>query len=98
MDYTKVNIHYLRTYAREIGVKSPSSCKKDLLIKKIKQVESGKVAPYFSKKGRPSHQKLNYDMKKEKPESTQEKQVYLFIIDKFREFLDNLEKEIRDKF
>ncbi len=98
MDYTKVNIHYLRTYAREIGVKSPSSCKKDLLIKKIKQVESGKVTPYFSKKGRPSHQKLNYDMKKEALENTQEKQVYLFIIGKFREFLDNLEREIRDKF
>lgn len=98
MDYSKVNIHYLRAYAREIGVKSPSSCRKEVLIKKIKQVESGKVAPYFSKIGRPSHQKLNYDMKKERLENIQEKQVYLFIINKFREFLDNLEKEIQDKF
>ena len=98
MDYTKVNIHYLRTYAREIGVKSPSSCRKDVLIKKIEQVESGKVAPCFSKIGRPSQQKLNYDMKKERLENTQEKEIYFFIINKFREFLDKLEKEIKDKF
>ncbi len=98
MDYSKVNIHFLRLYAREIGVKSPSSCKKEVLIKRIKQVESGEVAPSFSNKGRPLIQKLNYDIEKEKKENTKEKRIYLFIINRFREFLDNLEKEIRDKF
>ncbi len=98
MDYSKVNIHFLRLYAREIGVKSPSSCKKEVLIKRIKQVESGEVVPSFSNKGRPLIQKLNYDIEKEKKENTQEKRIYLFIINRFREFLDNLEKEIRDKF
>ena len=94
MDYSKVNLHFLRIYARDIGVKSPNSCKKDVLIKKIKQIENGEVKPFFSKKGRPMSKKLAYKTER----NEKEKQICLFIIDKVRKFLDELEKEIEDKF
>ena len=99
MDYTKVNIHYLRAYAREIGVKSPTSYKKDVLIQKIKQVESGEIEPFFSKIGRPSNEKTICKpmLQKVKTESN-DKSLLLFVVDRFKEFLDKLEKEIEDKF
>ena len=102
MDYTKLNLHYLRIYAREIGVKSPSLYKKEILIKKIKQVESGKVEPHFSKMGRPASESF-IDVKRQgqgiKLEiDGEEKSVLLFAISRFRKFLDNLEKEIKEKY
>ena len=60
-DYDKVNFHDLRTYARSIGVKSPTTYSKKELIKKIKEVESGFVAPSEEKRGRPSNAKLLTD-------------------------------------
>lgn len=99
MDYSKVSLHFLRIYARDIGVKSPSSYKKDLLIKKIKEVESGEVEPFFSKKGRPANKEVVHKTGQPKVESyTKEKRVLLFAIDRFIEFLDELKKEIENKF
>ena len=59
MDYLKINLHALRTYAKDIGVKSPSIYTKSVLIEKIKAVESGKTKPYFSKRGRPNSERLS---------------------------------------
>lgn len=99
MDYSKINLYFLRIYAREIGVKSPSSCKKDVLIKKIKQVEAGAVKPFFTKLGRPSNEKtLNNSKIQEVEPINQDKSIALFIIDKFRKFLDELEEQIEDNF
>ncbi len=98
MDYRKVDLHYLRAYAREIGVKSPSLYKKDLLIKKIKQVERGEVEPYFSKKGRPASKRPDLKVVKKSEDvyckDSKEKRVLLFAIRRFKEFLGELEKEI----
>lgn len=59
MEYTKaelekIQIHVLRDIGRQLGVKSPSSLKKSQLIEQIMAVDSGRVEPNFTKKGRPS--------------------------------------------
>lgn len=53
MKYEKMHLTDLRRYARVIGVKSPTTCNKDVLIKKIVEIETGLQEPYFSKMGRP---------------------------------------------
>ncbi len=59
MDYNiehlnQINIHSLRNLARKIGVKAPSSLKKQELIDQILLIESGKNQPYRPiKQGRP---------------------------------------------
>lgn len=99
VDYSKVNLHYLRIYAREIGVKSPCSRKKDDLIKCIKEIERREVEPVFSKLGRPTNKKLVCKTEQPKNEiNSQEKTILLFAINRFRDFLDRLEKEIENKF
>lgn len=59
MNYTKeylnnLNLYHLRNIGKSIGVKSPTLANKSSLIQKILDVQSGKTAPYFTKKGRPS--------------------------------------------
>ena len=51
----KFGIFQLREYARSIGVHLPTTYKKDDLIEKIMQVESGTIEPFVpkNKKGRP---------------------------------------------
>jgi hypothetical protein len=50
----KINVYTLRNLARDIGVKSPTSLTKPLLIEKILQIQSGKSQPHEpSKRGRP---------------------------------------------
>jgi hypothetical protein len=49
------SIHELRTLGREIGVKSPTSCNKDKLIDRIIAVDTGRVKPFFTQKGRPPY-------------------------------------------
>ena len=53
----KQSIHYLRTYARQIGVKSTTYRKADL-IEQILNVLNGKTKPLFSCVGR---RPLNYN-------------------------------------
>ena len=99
MDYKKVNLHYLRAFAREIGVKSPCTLKKDDLIKSIQKIERREVEPVFSKVGRPLGEKIICEKKERKFKSdSEEKQLLFFVIDRFRSFLNKLEKEIEDKF
>ena len=60
MEFTKenlkeINVYSLRSLARQIGVKSPSTLNKDALINEIVEIKSGKKEPYFaSKVGRPT--------------------------------------------
>lgn len=58
MQYTKeelnkFNLYSLRELGREIGVKAPSTLKKEQLIEQILGVLSGKIEPTFSTRGRP---------------------------------------------
>lgn len=58
-DYDKLNnlrIHELRDMARKVGVKSPTSLKKDVLIEQVLLVLSGEAKPYvnITKQGRPA--------------------------------------------
>lgn len=60
MEFTKenlkeINVYSLRSLARQIGVKSPTTLNKDALINEIIEIKSGKKEPYFSSKvGRPT--------------------------------------------
>ncbi len=99
MDYTKLNLHYLRIYARDIGVKSPCSYRKNELILKIKEVESGLVKPYFSKVGRPASRQPNLeDVKKQRKTKVNGcyKNTLFFVLNRMKKFLEDLEKEILD--
>lgn len=42
----------LRNIGKEIGVKSPTSLRKDVLIQNILDVQENRIQPYFSNKGR----------------------------------------------
>lgn len=54
--YDELGIFALRVQARKVGVKNPTIYRRAELIKKIEEVESGYVEPYFkkTKQGRPS--------------------------------------------
>lgn len=59
LDY--LNIFQLRDYARQVGVKSPSTKKRAILILEINNVLSGKTKPFFPPavyKGRPPLNKV----------------------------------------
>ena len=101
MDYTKINLHLLRIYAREIGVRSPSTCTKAQLIKKIKDIESGKVKPFFNKVGRPvSKTPATKEIKRQQDLSLKDcksaKEMLIVSINIFKEFLAKLEQEIEN--
>lgn len=50
----QLNIHTLRSIAREFGVKSPTTLNKDSLINEILLISQGKKQPHTpTKKGRP---------------------------------------------
>ncbi len=50
----ELGIHELRTLARSVGVKSPTSKKRQVLIDEIRQIKSGQAKPQFNKRfGRP---------------------------------------------
>ena len=102
MEYYTTSLHDLRNYARAIGVKSPCIYNKAELIVKIKQVESGKIKPYYSNKGRPAYLNDNINKREEKArensKSKTEKQAILFVVKRIIKFLDGLAKEIEEKF
>ena len=56
-DYSKYNIHELRVIGANLGVKAPSTLKKEKLINEIIAIEVGEKTPYFSNRGR--HRKVN---------------------------------------
>lgn len=51
-NYNKLNLHDLRVLGAQIGVKAPSTLKKEQLIKEIIAVERGEKSPHFSNRGR----------------------------------------------
>ena len=54
IEFDNLCIHDLRTYAREIGVASPTIKNKQLLIDEIKKIQKGTQKPYkSSRRGRP---------------------------------------------
>ncbi len=58
----ELGIHELRTLARSVGVKSPTSKKRQVLIDEIKQIKSGQVKPQFNTHfGRPVKNHGNQD-------------------------------------
>ena len=52
MDYKNLNIYQLREYARSIGVKSPTSKIKLVLLAEISQIKNGILAPVKARRGR----------------------------------------------
>ena len=52
MDFSKLNLYELRTIARELGVRSPSSLTKAKLIEQIQKSFQKDFKPYFTTKGR----------------------------------------------
>lgn len=70
------NVHSLRIIARKIGVKSPTTLKKEQLIEQIGLISDGKISPYFSNRGRPSLSEISEQKSKEK-QSLKEKQKQL---------------------
>ena len=52
-ELAKMSIFQLRTAARKIGVASPTTKKKDQLVKDYLDIASGKTAPKISNRGRP---------------------------------------------
>ena len=80
----KIRIQYLRDIAREIGVKAPTSFKKDVLIEEILQIQSGRKAPYTrTKKGRPLKENFRLESAKDN----------IRLVEKIEK---NLKKEIID--
>lgn len=88
--YEHFNIHDLRKMARAIGIPNPTIYKKKDLIKKMQDVEQGKIKPCFSKKGRP----VSKEIKKDNLDRYKAKIIN--IINGIRELLYALEKEIID--
>ena len=60
MDYENMGIYDLRNYARHIGVKSPTTLKRDELIHRINEIIEGSAPKEtLSKKGRPPKHKAD---------------------------------------
>lgn len=60
MDYENMGIYDLRNYARHIGVKSPTTLKRDELIQKINEIIEGNAPKEaLTKKGRPPKHKAD---------------------------------------
>ena len=53
VSFENKSLYELRDYAREIGVRAPTTMRKKDLIVAINDVLSKKVNPYYSKRGRP---------------------------------------------
>ena len=77
----KMSIYELRSVARSLGVKSPTTFRKQDLITQIINVQEGKLTAHYSKRGRPPYVKncINYD---------------LFDIERIDNLLKNLRNEI----
>ncbi|MGI5841730.1 MAG: hypothetical protein ACOX6H_00310 [Christensenellales bacterium] len=52
LDVSNMRIYELRDYARKVGVKSPTSKTKKVLIKEIELITQGKQKPFVTSKGR----------------------------------------------
>ena len=65
-DFNKLNnlrIHELRDFARNVGVKSPTSLKKEEIIEQVLLILSGESQPYvnLTKQGRPAKSQQQLD-------------------------------------
>jgi len=64
--YNNFGIYELRNIAREKGVKSPTTKKREILIEEIIKLDCGKIKPYIkkTKQGRPCKQNSKIDYNK----------------------------------
>ena len=84
MQYTRENLEEyglsdLRLIGRAIGVKAPSAMFKSDLIQAILDVQSGRVTPFFSSRGRPALSKREIEQKRNKTISNLEIKVDLLL-------------------
>ena len=84
MEYVKKRLCDLRDYAREIGVRAPTTYTKEQLIIKIQEVESGKQKPYFTKTAKVK--------KKER-----EREITLYVVERVKSLLEEIEKELKER-
>lgn len=89
----------LRIYAKKIGVRCPTSLTKEKLIEKIREVESGKVEPHYTNRGRPrinnfieNDYENNKYLEKIETEKAELKNKFLELI----ELNEKIEKEFCD--
>lgn len=54
-DLQSYHLKILREIGEQIGVKAPTSLKKEELILEIKKILNGENEPYFTNKGRPTY-------------------------------------------
>ena len=91
VELDKINIYILRTVAREVGVKSPTSLTKQALIEEILQIQSGIKKPCTpSKRGRPVKNSLE-NQNYEGSVSIRDKEAIK------KEFIDKILKEIENR-
>ena len=86
MEYVKKRLCDLRDYAREIGVRAPTTYTKEQLIIKIQEVESGKQKPYFTKTAK---------VRKKKKE--REREITLYVVERVKSLLEEIEKELKER-
>ena len=80
MDYKKDNlkqmsVYPLRKIGKDLGVKSPTSLKKNELIESILDIQSGKIKPVSSKHGRPSLNSEYKSLENNKKEKEQKEKI-----------------------
>lgn len=100
MNYTleylnTLNLHSLRTYAREIGVKAPTSLVKKQLINEILLIQSGKKQPHISsKKGRPTSNVIEKNffetLEKINLKEQEKKQIIKLVLIKLEQVLNEI--------
>ena len=93
----EINIHVLRSIAREVGVKAPTTLTKQALMNEIIQIEQGEKQPCTpTKKGRPLKDGgEGITVKNEKPTASPHSTNAKKKIKK--EFIDSILKEIERK-
>ena len=106
MEYEKINFHELRKYAREIGVKAPTTFSKPELIEQIKKVKRGEIEPVFKKSKKITEILFKEEVqnKVENEEQTkieeedifgENREIMLYVIGKIKKMLTEMEEEIK---
>lgn len=84
--YEDLGIYDLRAIAREMGVKSPTTLKRNELINAIEEIKNKKVEPYHkkTKKGRPYKSRIKLVNVFEYATKEEQKRVEIEIIKKYK--------------
>lgn len=96
MQYTKeelnqLNIYSLRNFARETGVKSPTTLTKENLINSILEIQNGQKLPQArSKRGRPLKSNLVENVSLQKNKEATKKQLISSILKEIEQKLNEI--------